>query len=364
MAPSGVMTRVKGLKARAGDEWLALKEGRPGVTHLVRGHQHYKENHGDHLAAAITYFSFLAIFPLILLGASVGGFILASQPHLTDQLYTNIHKNVPGDFGTTLVNAVQSAIANRASVGVVAIAGLLLTGLGWIANLRTAIDTVWGLPEVKRNFLKKKLSDGLVLVGLAVGIGLSLGLTAFGTAAAGTLLRWANLDDVTGAGTVTAVLGIALGLAGDMIVFGWMLIRLPDVHVSRQNAIRTTLLAAVGFEVLKVIGTFYIARVIQSPALAAIAPVVGILVWIDLVSRFMLFCVAWSATATPASQPELLMEEVPPAKPAPALERPRVGVKPVSPIGLAAGLISAGAAVGGASVAAVQRRRRRGRSGS
>jgi membrane protein len=361
VASAGLVSRAKRLGARAGDEWLALKERRPGVAHLVRGYQHYKDNHGDHLAAAITYFSFLAIFPLILLGASIGGFVLASQPHLTNELYDTILKNVPGEFGTTLVNAVKSAIANRASVGLVAIVGLLLTGLGWIANLRKAIDTVWGLLEVKQNFLKAKLSDALVLIGLGVGIVVSLGLTAFGTAAGSLLLRWTHLDGVTGAGTATAVLGILLGIAGSMIVFGWMLIRLPAVHITRQNAIRTTLLAAVGFEILKVVGTYYIARVIKSPALAAIAPIVGVLVWIDLVSRFMLFCVAWSATASPASQPELLMEEVPP-EPAPPAERPRVGVRPVSPIGLAAGLISAGAAVGGASVAAVQRRHRRARS--
>ncbi|UQX87820.1 YihY/virulence factor BrkB family protein [Jatrophihabitans telluris] len=353
----GIGDRIGGMRRRAADAWLSLKERRPGIAHVVRGYQHYKLNHGDHLAAAITYFSFLALFPLILLGAAILGFVLASHPGLANDLYKSINDNVPGSFGGTITTTVKTAINNRAGVGLVGLVGLLLTGLGWIANLRTAIDTVWGLPPAKRSFLAAKLSDAMVLIGLGLGIVVSLGVTAGGTAAGGLLLRKLGLNDVTGAGTVTALLGIALGILGSMLVFGWLLIRLPDVEVARTVAWRTTLIAAIGFEVLKLVGTIYIERATKSPAVAVIAPVLGILIWIDLVSRYLLFCVAWAATARPVSQPELLVDEVPSSLARARAERP--GPPPVSPIGLAAGLISAGAAIGGAGVAALQRRRQR-----
>ncbi|MEO7259932.1 MAG: YhjD/YihY/BrkB family envelope integrity protein, partial [Jatrophihabitantaceae bacterium] len=284
------------LKSAAARRWQALKQARPGVAHVVRGYQHYKDNHGDHLAAAITYFSFLALFPLVLLGVSVTAFVLASQPHLQKELFDQISTSLPGSFGETVGDVIQGAIDKRAGVGILGLAGVALTGLGWINNLRAAIDTVWGIPAQKRPFLASKAADALVLLGLGLGVVLSVGLTAGGTAASGVVLRGLGLDDVTGAGTASWLLGIVLGIAGSMVIFGWLMIRLPDIEVARRTAIRAILLAAVGFEVLKLVGTFYIAQITKSPAASVIGPVVGVLVWIDLVSRYLLFCVAWAAT--------------------------------------------------------------------
>src|SRR5437879_2368186 len=114
-----------------------------------------------------------------------------------------------------------------------------------------------------------------------------------------------------------------------MLVFGWLLVRLPQVLVTRRTAIRTILLAAVGFEVLKLVGTFYLARIAQSPTAAALGAVIGILIFIDLVSRYLLYCVAWAAVATTAGRPAEIVAEtpaevVPPAAPS----RP----EPVSPL--------------------------------
>jgi len=346
------------VKSGAARRWQALKQARPGVAHLVTAYQHYKANHGDHLAAAITYFSFLALFPLVLLGVSITGFVLASQPHLQKELFDQISTSLPGSFGATVGDVIQGAIDKRAGVGVLGLAGVALTGLGWIANLRGAIDTVWGIPARNRSFVAAKAADALVLAGLGLGVVVSVGLTAGGTAASGLVLRGLGLQDVTGAGTLTWCLGILLGIAGSMVVFGWLMIRLPDIRVSRRLAVRATLLAAVGFEVLKLIGTFYIARITKSPAGAVIGPVVGVLVWIDLVSRYLLYCVAWAAVAQPG----------PALAPAAAVQGPGLpsgddaaGARtaPVSPAAVAAGLLSAGAALGAGSLAVLQRWRYR-----
>jgi membrane protein len=272
----------------------------PGVRHLLRAYRCYLDNRGNHLAAAVTYFSFLALFPLILLGASVAGFILAGHPNLADDLYSSITRNVPGDFGDTVVSAIKSGVNNRTKVGIIGVAGLLVTGLGWIANLRTAIDTVWGLPRVKRPFLSARLHDLAVLLGLAAGILISLGLTAFGTEATGPVLRWLHLNHVGAVGVLTSTIAIVLGVIGGLLIFGWLIIRLPQVRVSRRVAIIVTLMAAAGFEVFKLAGTLFIDHVIRSPAAAAIGPIVGVLVWMNLLSRYLLYCVAWAATAEDA----------------------------------------------------------------
>jgi membrane protein len=349
-----------GLRARASARWQQLRERRPGLDHLATSYRHYQSRHGDHLAAAITYFSFLALFPLVLLGVSVTGFVLAATPHLQTELFAHLTEQVPGSFGNTVKDVIAAAIRRRAAVGVVGVAGVALTGLGWIDNLRTGIDTVWGLPERKRSFLAKKAADVLVLGGLGVGVLVSLAITVGGTAASGWLLRLIGADRITGAGTLASLVALLLAIAGSMVVFGWVMIRLPDVRVSRRTGWRSTLLAAVGFEVLKVVGTFYITRVTRSPAAAVIGPALGVLVWINLVSRYLLFCVAWAATAPDPGRPESAPAESalpdPAAGPTGPYRRPAgTGAS----MAVAAALLSAGAALGAGVLAGLRSRRSR-----
>ena len=62
---------------------------------------------------------------------------------------------------------------------------------------------------------------------------------------------------------------------------------------------RAAVLAAVGFEILKVVGTYYIATTTKNPAVATFGPIIGVLLFLNLVFRFLLYCTAWTATGTP-----------------------------------------------------------------
>jgi membrane protein len=162
---------------------------RPWLDHLIRAYEQYKRANGDHIAAAITYFSFLAIFPLVLLGASIAGYVLANDAILRNRLQDVIAENVPGALGTTLSQSVSSIIENRGSIGIIALLGVAYAGLGWVGNLRTGVQLVWACEVKKENFVKAKLEDLLLLVGLGLGIVVSLALTSGGTAAAHALLE-------------------------------------------------------------------------------------------------------------------------------------------------------------------------------
>ena len=76
--------------------------------------------------------------------------------------------------------------------------------------------------------------------------------------------------------------------------------RLPDVEVDRHVALKGALLASVGFEVLKIVGTYTIAHTANSPTAGPFAGIIAVLVWIQLVSRCMLFSCAWIATVNAA----------------------------------------------------------------
>jgi membrane protein len=288
---------MRRLRDRARARWRRAQQRAPWLAHLVTAWRQLNDQHGNLYAAAITYFSFLALFPLLLLGIAIAGFVLHAHPAALASLLDNISRNVPGSFGTTLQQGVKSAISARTGVGLIGVGGVLLTGLGWIANLRAAVNAVWGFPPERRSFFIAKRHDLPVLVGFGLGVLVSLGLTTVGTALADVVLRQLHAQHDTAVRPLLAVLGILLAIAGDLVIFWWLIVRLVRVQVPRGIALRGALLAAVGFEALKIIGTYTVAATSRSATAGPFAGVVAILVWLQLVSRFALFSVAWTATA-------------------------------------------------------------------
>ena len=148
----------------------------------------------------------------------------------------------------------------------VGLAGLLLTGLGWIANLRMAINSVWGGKRYKRPLVTAKISDLIVLAGLGLGALLSLAFTASATSVTDQLLRWWAWTTFPVPARPRRSWDWRIAILGDMIIFGWLLVRLPRATVPRTVAIRAALLAAVGFEALKIVGSYTIAATSHSVA--------------------------------------------------------------------------------------------------
>ena len=91
----------------------------------------------------------------------------------------------------------------------------------------------------------------------------SLGITAAWAAFSHEILTALGLANVPGMGTVLGVIGIAVTLVADAVLFFFVLVRMPDVDVPLRIGIRGALLAAVGFELLKIIGTYTVAASAQ-----------------------------------------------------------------------------------------------------
>src|SRR5579875_4073853 len=93
--------------------WAALKERHHWLRHVVAAWQLMQRNNGNLYAGAITYFSFLALFPLLLLAVSITGFVLHAHPATQQDLFNHLTAKVPGEFGKTLNSSLHTAIANR-----------------------------------------------------------------------------------------------------------------------------------------------------------------------------------------------------------------------------------------------------------
>jgi membrane protein len=154
------------------------------------------------------------------------------------------------------------------------------------------------------------------------------------------VLSFVGLDDQAWAVFLLRVLGIVLGLVANFGVFLWVIARLPRQHTPLRSAVKAAVLGAVGFEVLKQVMTFYLSSVTSSPSGAVFGSLLGLLVFVNFVSRFTLFVTAWAATAKESEQ------ENPAPVPGPAVIRSEVVVRSGPYAATTAGLLGAGLVTG------------------
>jgi membrane protein len=336
-AKPGVMDRL-----RARFSWF---------DRVMRAQERYNDTKGDFYAAGITYFTIFALFPLLMVGFAIGGFVLASRPELLDSVEHSIKSSVSGDLGEQLIKLMDSAIASRTSVGIIGLATAAWAGLGWMANLREALSQMWGHQRGEPpGFLRMKLSDLLALVSAFVAIVITIALTALGN---GTVMRnvldWLGIPDFPTLGVILRVASLLVAVFVSWLLFTWIIARLPRESVSFRSAARAGLLAAVAFEVFKQVASIYLKSVLTGPAGATFGPVLGLMVFAYVTARLILFATAWAATSADA------MISAPVSPPDPAQITTRVQVKE----GLGVGGAFVAAAVGAVGALGLSRLWRR-----
>ncbi|MFR9732081.1 YhjD/YihY/BrkB family envelope integrity protein [Saccharopolyspora sp. MS10] len=317
-----------------------LRRDHPWLDRLIRAAARYQSQYGDYYAAAITYFSVLAMVPLLMIVFATAGFVLAGNPDLLAQLRTSITEAVPNPEMSGLLNqVVEQAIGQAGAVGILGLLIALYSGLGWMTNLREALTAQWSQDLPAPPMLKRLGSDLLSLIGLGLAMAISFGLSALGGGVGRALFGLLGIGNTLLARIALTALTIALSLAAGWLVFTWVLARLPRAPVTLRSAMWGGLFAAVGFEVLKQVGVVYLNSVTGSPAAAAFGPLLGLLVFAYLTSRFILFVTAWTASAAenePTAAPE---------PPPPAVIRPQVRVVGAG-ARFAAGIFGLGALLG------------------
>lgn len=272
----------------------AIRERRPFLDHLIRAFGRYQSDAGDRLAASVTYFGFLSFFPLIALAFSAAGFVVDAYPDAQQQLTEQINTFLPGLADKLDVTTIGQA---KVATGLVGLAGLLFAGLGWIDALREAIRTMWHHNVQAGNVVVKKLVDIAVLVGLGLTLLASVVVTGVSSAAMSWFLDLVGLENNLVARVVLRIVGIGLAVLVDFAVFVYLFTRLPRLSTPFRRVFKGALLGAVGLEILKVVGSLLVSRTTNNPVYGAFAVVVGLLIWINLVSRYVLFTAAWTVTA-------------------------------------------------------------------
>lgn len=309
-----------------------MSESKPGVLdrlrarfgwfdHVMRAYQRFDDRNGGFFAAGLTYYTIFALFPLLMVGFAVFGFMLVLHPELLRTIDDHIRAQVSGPLGNQLLDLINSAIDARASVGVIGLVTAAWAGLGWMSHLRQALTEMWWEHRIDSpGFVRNKVSDLLAMLGTFAVTVATIALTTLGHAAPmAAALKWLGIPEFSVLDWLFRGISIAVSVLVSWLLFAWMISRLPREKVSLVNSMRAGLMAAIGFELFKQVASIYLRVVSRSPAGATFGPVLGLMVFAYITGYLVLFCTAWAATAAPAD-PRLRSVQPPP----PAIIAPRV----------------------------------------
>ena len=276
---------------------------RPMVAHLIRAAERFNDRMGNQFGAAITYFSFLSMIPILMVSFAAAGFVLVSHPTLLQDIFDKILLNVSDrTLADTLRNTIRTAVEQRTTVGIVGLAVALYSGINWMGNLREAIraqsrDEWERTPQDDEKIWVKYFRDFISLIGLLVALVITLSITSIAGAAQQMIISALYLDYIEWLKPAWQLIGLAISICANFLLFFWIFWRLPRHRPRKKALIRGTLIAAVGFEVIKIIMTWTLPSLVTSPSGAAFGSVLGIMAFFYFFARLTLFCAAWIATA-------------------------------------------------------------------
>jgi membrane protein len=237
----------------------------------------YAEDQAGNHAALLTYYAFLAIFPLLLLFTTVLGYVLHGDPALQRRLVHSALVEFP------VIGEQIKTTGLRGHWYVVLISVLISAwgAQGVASAAQNAFNGLWSVPYAQRPGFPTSLLRGVGLLGsmgLAVLVtGLLSGIGG-GTGSAGWLVRIAVL-------AASAVLNVLIFL---------LAFRLATARqVPLRQFVVSAVVSAVVWQVLLAAGTVLVAHQVshQQALYGTFGVVLGLLAWLHLQAQLTLLAV-------------------------------------------------------------------------
>jgi YihY family inner membrane protein len=254
---------------------LERARARFGVIDIaVRTFKRYSEDDGGPNAAALTYYAFFSIFPLLLFAAAILGYMTFASPELRAQILESAVNSVPlvrealDPENLTLIENRRQALA------ITGAALALYAGSGAIVALEHALNKIHRT-TVEPNWVGKRVRS---LKFLAVFGGAAVLSVALGTVASSA---------PSGVAAVLALLG---GLAVNVFIFSAAYKYLPNATQSWTAVLPGAIVAGIVFELLKLFGAAYLAggQGARDATFGALASAATLLVASYLISQVVL----------------------------------------------------------------------------
>ena len=259
-------------------DWLdRLQRRNRTVGVIVAVIYKYNDDQGGYLAALVTYYGLVSLFPLLLLLTTGLGVVLAGRPDLQAQVLHSTLSQFPV-IGSQLHH--PEGLSGGIVGVVIGLLGALYGGLGVGQAVQNAMDSIWAVPKHNRpDPIRSRLRSLLLLLVLG------------SAAVAATVL--AAVGQATSALGVFGKIGLALVAVA---INAFVCLVAFRVTTARALTYRQVLPGAVGaafiWQMLQWFGAGYVGHIVKraSATNSVFALVLGALAFLFLTSMALVVC--------------------------------------------------------------------------
>lgn len=239
----------------------------------------------SNMAASISYYAFLSLFPLLLSLLAIFGLFFPSESIL-EQLINLVGNFLPGSRGI-LENNISEIVRLSGALGVVGVIGLLWSGSGVFSAISQAINRAWDT-RYEHPFYIRKPREFLMLFIAGTLVILSIGATA--------LLSQIGKIDLPISGIIVNVGTAILALFFSLVVFTLTHKFTPLNGISWRYVWPGAVLSTILFEAAKTLFVFYLNNFNRYDVIyGSLASVIILLVWIYFSAFILLLGVEFSS---------------------------------------------------------------------
>lgn len=255
-----------------------FQERRPWLAFPVAVWKKFSDDRAGYLAALVSYYGFLAIFPLLLVLTTVLDITLRNNPSLQSSLMKSALAQYPviGQELRHLGTLPGSGLALAFGI-----AALLLGARGVAGAMQNAMFVIWDMPRESRPGFPLSVAWSL---GLMLCVGTGFVLTAFISGIVG------------GAGHVLSGVGAHVGAVAVSLVLNvamfWVAFRLATAwRVSWRDLRRGAVVAGVVWQVLLVLGGYIVSHQLRrsTDLYGTFGIVLGLIAWLYLQAQVTLY---------------------------------------------------------------------------
>jgi YihY family inner membrane protein len=256
----------------------------------------YIDDQGGYLAALITYYAFVSLFPLLLLLTTTLGVVLVGHPELQHQVLSSTLRQFPV-IGDQLDR--PQALSGGGVAIIVGIAGALYGGLGVGQAIQNAMDSVWAVPRNNRpDPLRSRLRSLLMLLVLGSAAIASTMISAAG-----------HVTDAFGVISKAALVlvAVAINAAICMVLFKVTTAR----PLGWAQVVPGALAAALVWQLLQWFGAAFVSRTVKTASVtnSVFAVVLGMLAFLFLMSMTLVLCAELNVVRVDRLHPRALMTQ-------------------------------------------------------
>jgi membrane protein len=263
----------------------------------------FVDDEGTYLAALITYYGFVSLFPLLLLALTVLGFALQDEPELQTAVLNSALRNFPvvGDQISENIRSLTGSVPALVIGVVVSVYG----ALGVTVAVQNAFNRMWVIPKAERPALLTTYGRGALAVALlAAGVFGAAGLSLLGAWLGGLPPVLVGTADV-----LLVLLGVALNAV--LAVGAFRLLTARPLRL--RQLLPGAVLAAVAWQLLQAVGAYFVRYQLQgtSASYGVFGIVLGLLAWIYLTTIVLLFCTEINTVRALRLSPRSLLSAMP-----------------------------------------------------